>query len=422
MALIKCPECGQMISEYAEKCISCGCPMEVIKGMLLPKHIDFKIKDNSLITKLNEEEKGFVLSVIDFAHENYKIAQYAQFISFVSKNDSHRSFWIVRPSDGLRYGYKDENDKTHKFKIKSTNPRWVIEENTIKVNTSKTNTAPTVEQNNVTGSFSAGEKRFILQLIEKANNRFPGEFKIENKINSCALVSLFVQGGSCLFVKEGQRFMFGYRKNKEEERKFITIGEADEASSALILQKIKYVFVNNQVASDIKRIEDNEPVKKKGEEDNIYSFIRREMTGAKYDATPSIRALCRSVKKYLLDVLNAESKSNNRINDTVFMSSVISFYGNELSWNKADGIRSAKIVYNYFKANTILEKIKDYEDIFKKQIITDNVKFLKFLYEDISKGLKVEYSRSDSLTPDFALVPESVLDDILINFKAYETD
>mgnify|MGYP002674012250 FL=1 len=31
MSLLKCPECGEQISEYAEKCLKCGCPMEVIK-------------------------------------------------------------------------------------------------------------------------------------------------------------------------------------------------------------------------------------------------------------------------------------------------------------------------------------------------------------------------------------------------------
>ena len=41
MALIKCPECGKEISEYAELCLGCGCPMRIIQrdfkrlGMIL---------------------------------------------------------------------------------------------------------------------------------------------------------------------------------------------------------------------------------------------------------------------------------------------------------------------------------------------------------------------------------------------------
>ena len=31
MALIRCPECGKMISEIAEKCNNCGCPIYIIR-------------------------------------------------------------------------------------------------------------------------------------------------------------------------------------------------------------------------------------------------------------------------------------------------------------------------------------------------------------------------------------------------------
>ena len=33
MALIECPECGKKISEYAEMCIGCGCPMSVVNQL-----------------------------------------------------------------------------------------------------------------------------------------------------------------------------------------------------------------------------------------------------------------------------------------------------------------------------------------------------------------------------------------------------
>ncbi len=34
MALLKCPECGHEISEYAEACPNCGCPMSKIQELL----------------------------------------------------------------------------------------------------------------------------------------------------------------------------------------------------------------------------------------------------------------------------------------------------------------------------------------------------------------------------------------------------
>ena len=48
MALIKCPECKRMISEHAEKCPYCACPMEEIK-LLMPnrnknQHVENEVK------------------------------------------------------------------------------------------------------------------------------------------------------------------------------------------------------------------------------------------------------------------------------------------------------------------------------------------------------------------------------------------
>lgn len=31
MSLLKCPECGEEVSEYADKCQKCGCPIGIIK-------------------------------------------------------------------------------------------------------------------------------------------------------------------------------------------------------------------------------------------------------------------------------------------------------------------------------------------------------------------------------------------------------
>ncbi len=35
MALIKCPECGAMISNKAQSCVKCGCPLQEVLGVAL---------------------------------------------------------------------------------------------------------------------------------------------------------------------------------------------------------------------------------------------------------------------------------------------------------------------------------------------------------------------------------------------------
>ena len=34
MSLLKCPECGNTVSEYSDHCLSCGCPVSKIKELL----------------------------------------------------------------------------------------------------------------------------------------------------------------------------------------------------------------------------------------------------------------------------------------------------------------------------------------------------------------------------------------------------
>lgn len=57
MSLIKCPECGKTISEYAQYCINCGCPMEKIKDLSKSKKKVKKVKTKSIKPKKEEKVK-----------------------------------------------------------------------------------------------------------------------------------------------------------------------------------------------------------------------------------------------------------------------------------------------------------------------------------------------------------------------------
>ena len=44
MSLLKCPECGISVSEYADRCQKCGCPIEIIKGAYNKNSIRYVVK------------------------------------------------------------------------------------------------------------------------------------------------------------------------------------------------------------------------------------------------------------------------------------------------------------------------------------------------------------------------------------------
>lgn len=75
MALLKCPECGHEISEFANNCIYCGCPMDKIKEILnaIPDieqqtiSLDSNIVSKSrLFNSLDQNEKKLVDKITDF--------------------------------------------------------------------------------------------------------------------------------------------------------------------------------------------------------------------------------------------------------------------------------------------------------------------------------------------------------------------
>ena len=75
MPLIKCPECGHMISEYANMCVSCGCPMSKISELLARKKT--KPKESSIIGETKNNFREDVLSFLNVTkNELFKESSY----------------------------------------------------------------------------------------------------------------------------------------------------------------------------------------------------------------------------------------------------------------------------------------------------------------------------------------------------------
>ena len=96
MALIKCPECGHEISEFAPACIFCGCPMDKIKE-LSGKSCNFEEKEEK---NNNVSHDKFVKLVQDYFAKRKISAKprvldlVTDIFKFFSSESKCRFFWI----------------------------------------------------------------------------------------------------------------------------------------------------------------------------------------------------------------------------------------------------------------------------------------------------------------------------------------
>ena len=153
----------------------------------------------------------------------------------------------------------------------------------------------------------------------------------------------------------------------------------------------------------------------KSKKERTYYCILCEMSGFSYNASKAEKSLVKEVREYLLSVLNGAK--GGKFYDPIFACSVMTFYGHHLSWNKTSWKKSAEIVYQYFKASTLIKKIKSYELVFNKPIISDYLGALNYLVECLSKETEIDYWKIPGICASFELVPQSLLDKTIIKFQ-----
>lgn len=554
MALIKCPECGQMISEYADKCISCGCPMDKIKSLLTeqnkkeqsetttpnkvmffekitkqeqdfidlfrktitnlypntfvfsnteyyfgikikgtPKYpFTFKKPSANLLFRYpgDKEEEFLTQAVLSFDMDGVReliaiiqrkvtwlplvnrenisepvVEEETKYFDTLSEEEQnfiklfrgrirrlyrgvlsfrgHKSFYGLRYKDESGYSfmfktingdfvfrYKNENGRRESYIINSLTIENVdaivgIVNRIVKGDEAVTNTSQTVVP-----ALTNEEIKFVEIFQKIIEEHYKNTFDVLINNNHCPSFRN-KSSGTIIFwiVKEQTGLVFNYRLYNANDEKTFKITQPGKDQLLKIINFSKQSADSFNIISDYDKVPNQQPQQETKHELRIFSFIKDEMRGQYYEATPSEKALCRNIRAYYLSVMRLQSIGEVAIedvnipfvkNDSAHISYSANFFGKTLFWGENRGIESAKILYAYFKANTIAAKIKDYEDIFKKTIIVDYSSFIKSLGEAILKGGEVNYDASNGLTSDFALVPKSALDDILENFKAYE--
>ena len=144
MALIKCPECGREISEFASHCIGCGCPMAKIKQMLASqpsqaqedlhfKLPHFKTKPDGFLTKLSPEAKKCALGFIEVINYKYmysfSVAEFKAKLKIVFRTVPQFIAWfaLTRASNDLKLCFKTADDVSSKYVLARSKGKYSVE-------------------------------------------------------------------------------------------------------------------------------------------------------------------------------------------------------------------------------------------------------------------------------------------------------
>lgn len=271
-------------------------------------------------------------------------------------------------------------------------------------------------------SLEIEQRRFVMSFKKIIEEHYPNSFDvfIDKKF-----LSFKVRKKSFAifwFIKKNGGLCFQSHP-KDDDTKSLMI---DEPNKQTLISAIKMA----KAASDSYEIYAiDEKKTKKQEVDNtepktangtlkIYSFIKDEILGLEYKAPPSIKALCRNVKAFLLSTFN-ENSENSYENALVACDNEL-FFGNKLVWSPAAWLRSVKIIYRYFKANTLIERIRDYEEVNEAELVKDYPALLNHLYADLSRFTEIDYSNNLFFKEPLPHRLVNSLNEIEENFKGYE--
>ena len=129
-----------------------------------------------------------------------------------------------------------------------------------------------------------------------------------------------------------------------------------------------------------------------------------------------IKDLSEEIKYFALEVLNSVNKGQY-VSDPYRAFQQFKFFKYKLGWSKKEWEESASIVYGYFKAKKIMDKIREYERMFRETIIDNYDALINYLAFFIMRKVRINYTNAPGLTSYFIFVPTQVLNEVLTYFK-----
>lgn len=447
MALIKCPECGHMISEYASACISCGCPMDTIKGLLKKNETNTIIPSgNKFLSSIDKETMRFISDFTNKLNEKYsgKFDTKENNKSFMYKFHSYEKlllqFKLIKSSGELKLEYKTSGKKRRlmphssgKYNIEKTTSKLFpilddyfdktsipkqkekLIKNTQKKETKKDvkkilPTKPKKIKLTLSERLSTLQKQVLQMISNYIENSYPDyetlltsyHFVIRKKDTPYSMIWYCLVDNEIVIkyrtddkissevkIYQGNPFRIDYVKEFIE----LILGTPSKAIDNLS---------DNAKETEKKINRFTAPIEKHLE---FYKNIKRAVRGNPIKSqNKKVIDLCNSVANFVINELKPTC-----YNQKTEMWTRGNFFGYSVFIPFFDE-RDAYEVFKYYKAAAVIGEIKKYESNLNKQIITNQFELLIDIYSMIEDE-EINYSRARGLNSNFGIfVPEHILD------------
>lgn len=448
MALIKCPECGHEISEFADKCISCGCPMSKIKELMSSsaKPSAAISSKSTTFQKLNPDEKNLVNDLCDYisSHTSLVLIDHSKHFGF-RKQGTIKMVIVFRYSNTGKTLYIVFRTKTefpsNKVKVKQSNISK-IKDAILKYYSDKPSSSAkiVVEEDTVKkekpDSFTSTRKDYENYLIKTFEEKL--KLKIDGLIikNNPYMYTFRISKGDELFTLcwfsngDNNRLAFKYylRPLEREPQKVLYPVSKDADVLADTIFKI-YSGLNMSKAVEKTDTEFVEIFKPKSTEPEktpiIYNLIIKAINDKLANGNDDMTRVCNEVKSFVNSEIMRKGieekyfKNEEEFNRFKYSYRFVpNFFGHTFSL-KSIKTKDAKVFYSYYKAIKLIGIMKQYERIYNKTIVHDYSAVLHDYQKMLIEG-EISYSLSKGLTSSFSLVPIEALDDCLDKLNALE--
>lgn len=439
MALIKCPECGHSISEYADKCISCGCPMSKIKELIILKKSTKPEETNksdhqeeNLYNTLKPEEKVLVDDIESFINKksNLVLVSYSKSFGFKHADDKVMSIVFERIKKELfvifRFSIRYAQDK---IKVSSENLVFIKQrildiysKETIPLQPNINNPLPKDTEKETPVLFTKTRNEYDNSLIKIFEEKIRSYFKdiIVKEYQYMYSFKLSVNNNLhliCWFANgDNDKLAFKcYMKPLEKESQIVRypVTNKDIEYLARITCRVQLSYVAKTISPIA-----STPL--------IYKAIVAAINGKTITVNSNINTISKEVAEFVItEVKNNAIEQKFFKNEAEFNAFKNSyrfepnFFGHIFSFKYLTE-EDAKIFYMFYKAAKLVDIIKKYENIYNVKIIEDYVTLLKSLKRIIEKE-ENNYKNAEGLTSNIRFIPEEVLEKRLYELSVLET-